>query len=611
MQKDWNEKLKAEKEATEIKTLKLKKSENTIAIMRLITFLSGIFLIYIGIDGEKIFGLAGLILILLFIMLVRQTGKNQEEKNHLAAKEEVLRRYMFRMDDRWKKIEDDGSDFINADDTISTDLDLLGASSLYQLLNIAHTEGGRKKFAETITLRANHLENREKRLEASKELADNSELLIDFESASMSIGSIRKKIIEKQNEYETDDSGKMINSKVKTSISIFGMIIIPIMNVCSIALVAFGKIPVSSIFITFLFGLIMTTVINKIVVIDDIDLMAASESSDDYLKLLRYISGTEYKSEILSKMKNDIDGNAGMMKAINQMLRIQQLKNFSYNPILEMILDGFLGWDLYLSFASERWTRKHNNVFKDASELISKFEELGGLAVIRLIRNTTDPDLYFLNGSEPVIDASDIAHPLINIEKSIVNSVHLDNEITVITGSNMSGKTTFMRTLALNFILTYAGTGVTARYFKCPVMRIFTSMRVHDDVANGISTFYAEILRIKYMADYVAQEKNDDEMIPAICFIDEIFKGTNSADRIVGAEEAVKKIGTNNNMVLVTTHDFELCDLKTISNRPAANFHFEEHYENQNLMFDYKIKNGRCTTTNARAILRMAGLTEQ
>ena len=171
----------------------------------------------------------------------------------------------------------------------------------------------------------------------------------------------------------------------------------------------------------------------------------------------------------------------------------------------------------------------------------------------------------------------------------------------------MSGKTTYLRTLALNLVLAYIGTGVTADSFKAPVMRIFTSMRVHDDVANGISTFYAEILRIKSMAEYIEERKQSGDL-PAFCLIDEIFKGTNSADRIVGAKEALQKLSVDNNMVLVSTHDFELCNITTKNNDKADNYHFSEYYDENELKFSYKIQNGPCTTTNARAILRLAGL---
>ena len=126
------------------------------------------------------------------------------------------------------------------------------------------------------------------------------------------------------------------------------------------------------------------------------------------------------------------------------------------------------------------------------------------------------------------------------------------------------------------------------------------------DVTNGISTFYAEILRIKDMSQYIKKMGN----VPALCLIDEIFKGTNSADRIYGAAEAIKNLSSGNAMVIVSTHDFELCELKKKNGDCVSNYHFEEYYEDNELKFDYKIKEGRCTTRNAKALLSMAGLLE-
>ena len=165
----------------------------------------------------------------------------------------------------------------------------------------------------------------------------------------------------------------------------------------------------------------------------------------------------------------------------------------------------------------------------------------------------------------------------------------------------MSGKTTFLRTLAINLALLYMGAPVCAKEFKASYMKIFTSMRVTDDVAHGISTFYAEILRIKTMSEYKKINQ------PMLCLIDEIFKGTNSADRIVGAKGVITGLSAPNTMVIVSTHDFELCALAKEDGSQVTNYHFEEYYQDDQLKFDYKIKDGRCTTTNARAILKMAG----
>ena len=282
------------------------------------------------------------------------------------------------------------------------------------------------------------------------------------------------------------------------------------------------------------------------------------------------------------------------------MQRMGDFAAISFNPIIHMLLAGFIGWDFYLARRTVSWTAKNKDIFTNCEDIIAEFEELGSLAVLSAVRETTEPEII----EDMKLGFDEIYHPLINREKVVSNSGNLDGHITIITGSNMSGKTTFMRTIAVNAVLAYAGAGVCAKSFKLPIMKLFTSMRITDDVSSGISTFYAEILRIKRAADYVEAGSEP----PALCLIDEIFKGTNSADRIVGATEAVKKLSSGKCMVILTTHDFELCDIQEADGRPADNYHFEEYYENDEILFDYKMKSGRCTTRNAIALLKMAGI---
>ena len=189
-----------------------------------------------------------------------------------------------------------------------------------------------------------------------------------------------------------------------------------------------------------------------------------------------------------------------------------------------------------------------------------------------------------------------ITHPLINEDSAIPNSFSF-NGLNIITGSNMSGKTTFMRTIGLNYILFKAGGFVCANSFEAGLYKLFTSMKVVDDVSNGISTFYGEILRIKSIIDYIPNNKK------MLVLIDEIFKGTNTLDRLVGAKEVALNLMKDNILAIITTHDFELCNIEGV-----LNYHFEEHYENDKILFDYKIKKGVSQTRNAIYLLKMAGI---
>lgn len=198
--------------------------------------------------------------------------------------------------------------------------------------------------------------------------------------------------------------------------------------------------------------------------------------------------------------------------------------------------------------------------------------------------------------------AEGLGHPLIPKDVCVRNDFEINNGACVITGSNMSGKTTLLRTVGINLVLAYSGAPVFAHKLECSVMDIFTSMRVHDDLNRGISTFYAELLRIKMIIDYSHKEQ------PLIYLIDEIFMGTNSLDRIAGARSVLKNLSKSWIIGLISTHDFELCDLEHESSVKIKNYHFTEKYINNEIKFDYKLRPGRSKTTNAKYLMKMVGI---
>ena len=194
---------------------------------------------------------------------------------------------------------------------------------------------------------------------------------------------------------------------------------------------------------------------------------------------------------------------------------------------------------------------------------------------------------------------TDLKHPLIDYNKCIGNDFTF-NDLNIITGSNMSGKTTFMRSIGVNYLLFKAGGFVVAKSFKASIYKLFTSMKVADDVTDGISTFYAEILRVKSIIEYSKENK------PMLVLIDEIFKGTNTKDRLVGAESVVKHLKRDGIKAIITTHDLELCDVEGV-----INYHFLEHYDDDKILFDYKIHDGISKTRNAIYLLKLAGIIDE
>ena len=165
----------------------------------------------------------------------------------------------------------------------------------------------------------------------------------------------------------------------------------------------------------------------------------------------------------------------------------------------------------------------------------------------------------------------------------------------------MSGKSTFLRTIGINLVLSYIGASVCAEKFECSLMKIFTCMRTSDNLENNISSFYAEILRIKMIVEEIKKNKK------VFFLLDELFKGTNSIDRHVGAKTLIKQLGEQGASGLISTHDLELGDLQYEYSK-IKNYHFQEYYVNNEIKFDYKIRDGVSTTKNALYLIKLAGI---
>mgnify|MGYP002624769211 CR=1 FL=1 len=575
----------------------LEKEFSLISTLRIFSFLIGLALLLIGIFDEYfVLGVAGAALLFLFLYLVKRHSNVVIKQEKAESKKITAGRYIDRFKDEWRKFDDNGSEFLLDEDTVPRDIDLLGPASLYQMISVCHTLKGRKLLAEKLRLENVKVSENKKRSEAVAELMEKKKFAIEYEAAGIRLANKKhKQDIEKFIAYCDDE---------KTGIIPFWMELLrfalPIVEISLIVLWACRIVgcgfPLVGLFALLVIAGMTSSVSDAAIV----PFYAMGTAVDNYDDMLLLIESEKFQSELLCKMKEYVSGDSGSVNAFKSLRKISQAYNISYNPFLHLIFTGLLMWDYQLAHFTSRWKRKYGKNIGRTFDVISEFEELLSLSVLGNVRKTTWANVDE-NTDEARLSGENMYHPLINPDEVVENGIELSGGITIITGSNMSGKTTFLRTVAVNLALSYLGAPVCADSFFASYMKLFTSMRVMDDVAHGISTFYAEILRIKAMAEY------KEKKLPMICLIDEIFKGTNSADRIVGATEAITRLAGKECITVVSTHDFELCNIEDKNGHKAYNYHFEEYYDNDELKFDYKIRNGRCTTTNALAILRMAG----
>lgn len=275
------------------------------------------------------------------------------------------------------------------------------------------------------------------------------------------------------------------------------------------------------------------------------------------------------------------------------------------NPFLTLALNTLVPWDMFLAYQLERYKRDLRDLLPAWLDCWYELEALVALANFAALNPETIFPVILPLDRQPVFFAEGIGHPLIPDEARVCNDFNIQTlgEITIITGSNMSGKSTFLRTLGISLVLAYAGTRVTAKQMHVLPFRLYTSMNITDSLSDGISFFYAEVSRLKTLLDKLLAP----DTFPLFFLIDEIFRGTNNRERQIGSHAYTKSLANQHGVGLISTHDLELSHLaETIPS--VHNQYFREDIKGDKMVFDYKIRPGASPTTNALKIMAIAGL---
>jgi len=283
------------------------------------------------------------------------------------------------------------------------------------------------------------------------------------------------------------------------------------------------------------------------------------------------------------------------------------------NYLMALLLNLIFPWDFFWAFQLNKAKLVFAKHFPEWLNICFELEALISLANFAYLNpEYTFPDLIPANtasenqaGQKIHLQAQQMGHPLIPPDQKICNDFSLEQlgQVVLITGSNMSGKSTFLRTLGINLCLAYAGAPVNAASFKTSIFRIFSCIKVNDSVTGGVSQFYAEVKRLKRLLVLLKNEKN----FPLFFLIDEIFKGTNNRERLIGSRAYIRELLGQSGLGVVTTHDLELT--KLVEELPDfSNFHFREEVIAGKMVFDYILHPGPCPTTNALKIMQLEGL---
>jgi len=272
------------------------------------------------------------------------------------------------------------------------------------------------------------------------------------------------------------------------------------------------------------------------------------------------------------------------------------------NPMLWFIIHIFVPWDFFFTYRLELVKKEMAHLLPRWLHAWHELEALNSLANFAYLNpHYTFPSLLPEEGR---LAARKLGHPLLKPGVKVCNDFELNHEqrIVILTGSNMAGKSTFLRTVGVNLVLAFAGAPVNADSLRTSLFRLFTCIKVSDSVQDGLSYFYAEVKRLQSLR---AATKEDG--LPVLFLIDEIFRGTNSRERLIGSRSYIRALSETASMGLIATHDLDLIKLSD-EIEGVTNHHFREEVHGGRMVFDYRLRPGPCPTTNALTIMRLEGL---
>lgn len=568
-----------------------------IANLRLIVLLASLYMTYllVKMQGHLMVFAVAIVFYGSFIYLVYRHQKIKEKLDYYESMKLINEKYVKRMNEEWHSFPDTGEELLDEVHPYALDLDILGERSLFQKINTTHTWYGRKKLASVLLAPDFTEEAIVERQKAIKELMQDLDFCQKVEGATAK----RKKAMnnpEKLLNYAKAEGDFLKGKGWRRVATILPWVIIALWAVGYVAhihLLITGMLILM--FISYGFQFFHAPRIGEVKGM----LGAIIYELNEYVYILEVLKEKEFISPYLKELSNVLfKDQVNALDALKKLEKISSKANVTTQPIVAIPLDAILLWDLKIVFALEDWRKTYGQQVEHYLETIGEIESLISLSVLGHVEEKVSFPLVEAEGR--FITGKQVGHPLIKQTVRVCNDVNMDQEIFVITGSNMSGKTTFLRTIGINLVLAYAGAPVLADQLACSMMKIYTSMRIRDDLTHGISTFYAELTRIKQIIEAAK------EYTQMLFLIDEIFRGTNSNDRIIGATSVVKALDSLGTIGAITTHDMELCQLNDTID--VTNYHFSETYQEDTIQFDYSIKAGPSTTTNAKYLMKMVGI---
>jgi hypothetical protein len=558
--------------------------------------------------------------VVVFLWLMQRHDRVLRARDAAMRGIEFHERGLARIEDRWRGVGEPGERFRDDRHVYANDLDLFGSGSLFELLSLARTRAGEETLARWLTSPTDAGEIRA-RQEAVQELAD----ALDLREQLAIVGaSVRRTVL-------TDRLLAWAESPMppRRALELFTWAATLALGL-AIVLLSMTAVwwPLAAIVMVQFAGFRhFRETMNAIVSGQDPEL-AADFVADALvhraldLDVLAEMVGTAERHPVhgdrLRRMRDTltIDGQA-VSRIIRRLHRYASAHNTEKNAAvipLAFFLFGYFELALaitallqlsrpHVTVAVGRWRSRYGGLVRGWLETVAELEALASLSAYRY-EHPDDPFPEVITAGPALFDGSQLGHPLLPAGRMVPNDVRLGagTQLLVVSGSNMSGKSTLLRTVGINAVLAMAGAPVRAQSLRLSLLAIGATLRIQDSLLEGRSRFYAEITRIRELSDLASGSR------PLLFLLDELFHGTNSHDRLAGAAGVLRSLLDRGAIGLITTHDLAVTAVADALTARAANVHFEDWFDGGEMRFDYRMKPGPVTHSNALALMRAVGL---
>jgi hypothetical protein len=587
-----------EQQITELKSTekKLLQKKKMLSWSRFLSLVGAFLLLWQLWPTGIIIAFAAFILLFgLFLFIVVKDLRNKEDIANtrlliqLSEKEiEILGHHFLNLPD--------GQSLQPANHAYANDLDIFGKASLYQYTNRTTSEQGQQLFANWLLQPADPVSILQ-RQQASKELATH----LSWRHQLRAYGITHPLTLQAENKISNwiSTKNKFIDHLL-WKITRFAM---PVIALTILFLFITDTINLSLFYPLLLLLFVVASSISRIIKPYYQQLDKIVPELETLQNSIQWIEKSSFTAPLLQQLKTNLaDHSTSASSSIKNLKNILERFDYRFNPLVHVPLNTFFLWDLQQMMTLEKWRSRNTHTISAWFKTLAEAEALNSIASLSF--NHPEWCYPVLSDDPAVLIGDDLGHPLIPEQKRVVNSFSTTGikQLSLITGSNMAGKSTFLRTIGVNIILAMTGAPVCARRMIITPVKVISTMRVNDNLEENTSTFYAELKKLKEIIEAV----NNHEKV--FLLLDEILRGTNSADRHTGSRALIRQLMKENATGMIATHDLELAKLESDFPGHLHNYHFDVQVQNEELYFDYKIKEGVCTSMNASLLMKKIGI---